>query len=83
LLGFAAAIPAERRAQITKAAVSGNGIRKNPAMRQLVEQKLGLPLFMSAIEEEAAFGAAIYAGAASGRFNSIQEGISAFATKEE
>ena len=83
LLGFTNAIPAEWRERISTVAVSGNGIRKNPAMRKLVERKLGLPLFMSAIEEEAAFGAAIYAGAASGRLPDVRCGISTFAIKEE
>lgn len=83
LLSYAEAIPVRLREQIVTAAVSGNGIRKNPAMRQLVEQKLGLPLYMSPLEEEAAFGAAIYAGAASGRFLDIRDGISKFALKDE
>jgi sedoheptulokinase len=40
---------------------SGNGIRRNPHLRRIIEKKFGLPLMMPLYEEEAAFGAALYA----------------------
>lgn len=44
---------------------SGNGIRKNPALRRAFELKFEMPLFIPAHNEEAAFGAALYGMAAS------------------
>ncbi len=45
---------------------SGNGIRKNPALRMAFEARFRMPLFIPAHEEEAAYGAALYGMAASG-----------------
>ena len=45
---------------------SGNGLRKNPALRRAFELKFGMPLLIPAHDEEAAFGAALSAMAASG-----------------
>lgn len=75
LLSFRDALPAELREQAGIAAASGNGLRKNRALRWLLEKKLGLPLYLAKVEEEAAFGAAIYAGAACGKFADIDLGI--------
>ncbi len=44
---------------------SGNAIRKNPALRRAFELRFGMPLFIPVHNEEAAFGAALYAMAAS------------------
>lgn len=38
---------------------SGNGIRKNPLMRKMAEEMFGMPMAVSACEEEAAYGAAL------------------------
>lgn len=40
---------------------SGNGIRKNPLLRQEIEKAFGLPLRLKEIQEEAAAGAAMLA----------------------
>lgn len=45
---------------------SGNGIRKNPALRRAVEKVFGLKLLIPRLGEEAAFGAALAAMAAAG-----------------
>jgi sedoheptulokinase len=45
---------------------SGNAIRKNPSLRRAFELLFGMPLFIPKHDEEAAFGAALYAMAASG-----------------
>lgn len=45
---------------------SGNAVRKNPVLRQYLEEQFGLPLKCPVHEEEAAFGAAIFAAAAAG-----------------
>ncbi|MBQ6361336.1 MAG: hypothetical protein IJJ25_09345 [Lachnospiraceae bacterium] len=40
---------------------SGGGLRKNPALIKSFEEHFGLPLHLSAFQEEAASGAAVYA----------------------
>lgn len=52
---------------------SGNGIRKNPVMRTLVEAMFGMELKLPRYEEEAACGAALCSLAASGRVSSVRE----------
>lgn len=76
LLGFAAFLPDRLRSRITTIAASGNGVRNNPVMRRLLREKLGYPLRLSRIEEEAAFGAALYAGVRAGVFPSFEAAIS-------
>ncbi|MDR1107227.1 MAG: hypothetical protein LBL44_12795, partial [Treponema sp.] len=63
--GHSAAFSPEK---ITFLAGSGNGIRKNPFLRRVIEKKFALPLMMPLHEEEAAFGAALYALICAGRF---------------
>jgi len=46
-------------------------LRRNPALRRLLKQRLELPFHLSAVEEEAAFGTAINAAAAGGLFPDI------------
>ena len=41
---------------------SGNGLRKNRYLQQCVSEKFGMPLHLSDCEEEAATGAALFAG---------------------
>lgn len=41
---------------------SGNGIRKNVHLQQCISERFGLPLHLSPCEEEAATGAALFAG---------------------
>lgn len=50
---------------------SGNGVRKNPVLRQYLEEQFGLKLKLPAHQEEAAFGAAVFAAAASGVYPDI------------
>lgn len=50
---------------------SGNGVRKNPVLRQYLEEQFGLELKLPAHREEAAFGAAIFAAAAAGVYPDI------------
>ena len=40
---------------------SGNGLRKNRPFQEIVSRQFDLPITMSACEEEAAVGAALYA----------------------
>lgn len=51
----------------TKLVGSGNGIRKNKLMQELAEEIFGMPLAIPQYQEEAAYGAALYALAATGR----------------
>ena len=53
-------------APATRLVGSGNGIRKNPALRRAVEKTFGVPLLIPRHGEEAAFGAALAAMAAAG-----------------
>ena len=50
---------------------SGNGVRKNPVLRQYLEEQFGLKLKLPAHREEAAFGAAVFAAAAAGVYQNI------------
>ena len=50
---------------------SGNGVRKNPVLRQYLEEQFGLNLKLPAHREEAAFGAAVFAAAAAGVYPDI------------
>jgi sedoheptulokinase len=52
---------------------AGNGIRKNPALRRVLERVFGLPLHIPLHREEAAFGAALAALTGAGFFPGIRE----------
>lgn len=52
---------------------SGNGIRKNPLMRELAEEMFGMKMEIPVCQEEAAYGAAIHALAAAGIVSNIEE----------
>ena len=52
---------------------SGNGIRRNPALKKAFEMAFGLPLYIPAHLEEAAYGAALFGLAASGKAESLSE----------
>jgi len=51
---------------------SGNGLRRNPLMQQIAREMFGLELMIPAHQEEAAYGAALCAMAASGRAESLK-----------
>ncbi|QHW29934.1 hypothetical protein GZH47_03170 [Paenibacillus rhizovicinus] len=68
LIGFAQLLPDRLLGAVTSAAGSGNGIRRNPVMQRLLRERLQLPLHLAEAKEEAAFGAAVYAAAATGAF---------------
>ena len=61
----------------TRLVGSGNGIRKNKLMQELAEEIFGMPLAVPQYQEEAAYGAALYALAATGKdsFGNIQKKI--------
>jgi len=44
----------------TKIVGSGNGLRKNKALRRMFEARLRMPMYVPAHKEEAAFGAALF-----------------------
>jgi len=68
LLDFYGRLPPARRAEITGLVGSGNAIRRNGALRQVFERRLGLRMKVPAHREETSFGAALLAGVASGTF---------------
>ena len=51
---------------------SGNGIRRNPALRRAFEQTFGMDLKIPAHGEEAAYGAALYGMTAAGIADSLE-----------
>ena len=50
---------------------SGNGIRRNPALKKAFEMAFGLPMSIPAHLEEAAYGAALFGLAAAGKVESL------------
>ncbi len=58
---------------VTSIAGSGNAIRKSPVLKEYLEEKFSLPLNIPAHREEAAFGAALFAAAACGSYESISQ----------
>lgn len=52
---------------VTALAASGNAVRKKPALKKALEMVFGMPVLIPAHQEEAAFGAALFAGAAAGK----------------
>ena len=48
---------------------SGNGVRRNPALRRILQQTFGMALYVPCHTEEAAFGAALFAAGAAGAEN--------------
>jgi xylulokinase len=62
--------------EATSARVSGGGARSGLWLR-IVASTLGLPLERTAVEEGAAYGAALLGGVASGAFASVGDAIDA------
>ncbi|WP_219834148.1 sedoheptulokinase [Paenibacillus sp. R14(2021)] len=77
LMGYLHLLPGRLLNQIQQAAGSGNGIRKNPVMQQRLQDRLNMPLFLSGAQEEAAFGAALYAASAAGMFPDLKAAMAA------
>lgn len=59
--------------QLKNLVASGNGIRKNAAMRSILSKKFSLPVKVALHQEEAAFGAALFAMTGIGRFAGFEE----------
>ena len=54
---------------------AGNGLRLNPPLVRRMEAAFGLPLSIPEHREEAAFGAALFAGTAAGVYPSIEQAL--------
>ncbi|MCR4670193.1 MAG: hypothetical protein K5643_03300 [Saccharofermentans sp.] len=54
---------------------AGNGLRLNPALARRMETAFGLPLSIPGHREEAAFGAALFAGTAAGLYPAIEQAL--------
>ncbi|HPB17890.1 MAG TPA: FGGY-family carbohydrate kinase, partial [Clostridia bacterium] len=52
---------------------SGNGIRKNPLLRNILEKTFSMSLSIPVNTEEAAYGAALYALTSTGFFKSVEQ----------
>ncbi|MGE5613156.1 MAG: sedoheptulokinase [Bacillota bacterium] len=53
--------------------VSGNGVRKNPVLAEILSRKFAMPVQIPVHREEAAYGAVLYAMTGVGRFRDIAE----------
>ena len=62
---------------------SGNGIRKNAALRRIVSEKFGCDIKIPFYEEEAAYGAALSATVAAGISSDIADACSKIKYKDE
>lgn len=51
---------------IRRLVASGNAVRKNPVLRTLLADTFSMPLFLTAQQEEAALGAALFGGVCAG-----------------
>jgi sedoheptulokinase len=54
---------------------SGNGIARNRLFARILAQRFGLPLYLPALNEEAAVGAALLAAVGSGEIPSLAEAM--------
>ncbi|MFC3803318.1 sedoheptulokinase [Cohnella sp. GCM10012308] len=75
LAAFAAQLPAELLAGVRRRVGAGNGLRRNPALRRLLEERIGGPLELAGEREEAAFGAAVHAAVCAGIFTDYDEAL--------
>lgn len=75
LAAFAGQLPSDLRAGVRRRVGAGNGIRRNPALRRLLEERLGAPLELAEEREEAAFGAAVHAAVCAGIFTDYDEAL--------
>ncbi|CAI6080058.1 sedoheptulokinase [Cohnella sp. JJ-181] len=75
LAAFAAQLPPCLRVGVRRYVGAGNGIRRNPALRRLLEERLGAPLELAEAREEAAFGAAVHAAVCAGIFTDYDEAL--------
>ncbi|CAG7628446.1 sedoheptulokinase [Paenibacillus allorhizosphaerae] len=66
LYGFFARLPGPVKDRVETLIGSGNGIRKNRHLRSVCEKRFGMRLQLSAVEEEAAVGAALHAAVGAG-----------------
>ena len=48
--------------RIKQLVVSGNAVRKNPALRRVLERVFGMKILVPVHQEEAAYGSALFAG---------------------
>ncbi|MGH7199892.1 MAG: FGGY-family carbohydrate kinase, partial [Planctomycetaceae bacterium] len=62
-----------RPASVERIIGSGNGLRKNPLLRDILSQTFGLPVVLPAHHEEAAFGTALLAGSMTGMWPSLED----------
>ena len=58
---------------ITRLTASGNAVRKNPVLCQVLAEVFGMSIRIPAAQEEAAFGAAMTAAVGAGYADSVQE----------
>lgn len=77
LLAFVELFPESVRSGISVCSGSGNGIRRNPAMRRILQSRLQLPVQTAKAEEEGAYGAAIHAAVGAGLFADYEAALKA------
>jgi len=67
--------PDALRERLTTLVGAGNTLRRNPGLRRALETSLGRSLTMAGYTEEAAVGAALYAGYCSGVYGTVREAM--------
>jgi sugar (pentulose or hexulose) kinase len=70
------AIQVQSGRRLSRLAVTGNAMRRNPLLCDMVAATTGLPLLIPQHREEAAFGAALLAAVSVGRFKDLDEAAS-------
>jgi sedoheptulokinase len=70
LKGFFRELPADLRNQYTDIVGVGNGLRRNPLLRRILQDEFGMSLEHPSNKEEAALGAAFIAGVGAGAYES-------------
>lgn len=69
LCQFWSELPLRLQEQMQSIVGVGNGLRRNPLLRRILEEEFGMPLAVPVATEEAALGAAIIAGVGIGSYS--------------
>jgi len=75
IFSITSAWPESLRDRLTTTVAAGNTLRRNPGLRGALAASSGRALTMARLAEEAAVGAALYAGYCSGAFGSVREAM--------
>ena len=71
----------DRRAAADRIVATGNAVRENRLLREILARRFDLPVLLPVHREEAAYGAALLAGVEAGLWTSLAEGRSQIKTE--